>query len=86
MNAHVFIYTASLCLSVGGFNPFTFKVIIDMYDLNTIFNFNFLNLFIFNWRKIILQYCVSAIHQHESAIGTHLLPLNLSPTFHPFQT
>ena len=28
---------ASLCLSVGAFNPFTFKVIIDMYDPITIF-------------------------------------------------
>ena len=27
-----FIHPASLCLLVGAFNPFTFKVIIDMYD------------------------------------------------------
>ena len=34
---HVFIHPASLCLLVGAFKPFTFKVIIDMYDLITIF-------------------------------------------------
>ena len=28
---------SSLCLLVGAFNPFTFKVIIDMEDLITIF-------------------------------------------------
>ena len=32
MHAHVFIHPASLCLLVGTFNPFTLKVIIDMYD------------------------------------------------------
>ena len=31
-HSHVFIFSASLCLLVGAFNPFTFKVIIDMYD------------------------------------------------------
>ena len=31
------IHSASLCLLVGAFNPFTFKVIIDMYDPITIF-------------------------------------------------
>ena len=34
---HVFICSAKLCLLVGAFNPFTFKVIIGMYDLITIF-------------------------------------------------
>ena len=37
IHAHVFIYPASLCLLVGAFNPFTFKVIIDMYDPISIF-------------------------------------------------
>ena len=32
MHAHVFIHPASLCLLVGVFNPFTFKIMIDMYD------------------------------------------------------
>ena len=36
-NAYVFICSASLCLLVGAFNPFTLKVIIDVYDLITIF-------------------------------------------------
>ena len=35
--AHVFICPASPCLLLGAFNPFTFKVIIDMYDPVTIF-------------------------------------------------
>ena len=31
--------------------------------------------FIFNWTRITLQYCdVSAIHQHESAIGKQMSP------------
>ena len=29
---HVFVHPASLCLLVGAFNPFTFKVIINIYD------------------------------------------------------
>ena len=33
---HVFLHPASLCRLVGTFNPFTFKVIIDMYDPITI--------------------------------------------------
>ena len=32
IHACIFIHPASLCLLVGAFNPFTFKVIIDMYD------------------------------------------------------
>ena len=32
IHAHVFIHPASLCLLVGVFNPFTFKIIIDMCD------------------------------------------------------
>ena len=31
------IHSASLCLLVGAFNPFTFKVIIDICDPITIF-------------------------------------------------
>ena len=34
---HVFIHPASLCLSFGAFNPFLFKVMIDMYGSITIF-------------------------------------------------
>ena len=37
MHADVFIHPASLCLLVGTFDPFTFKVIIDMYDHISIF-------------------------------------------------
>ena len=32
-----FICSASLCLLAGALNPFTFKVIIDMYDPITVF-------------------------------------------------
>ena len=32
-----FIHPGSLCFLVGAFNPFTFKVIISMYDCVTIF-------------------------------------------------
>ena len=30
---HMFSTAQPVCLLVGAFNPFTFKVIIDMYDL-----------------------------------------------------
>ena len=41
------IHSASLCLLVGAFNPFTFKVIIDIYVPIAIFLFgvNFVDLF-----------------------------------------
>ena len=33
----------------------------------------FLYFIYFNWRLIILQYCIGfAIHQHESTTGTHM--------------
>ena len=32
IHAHVFINPARVCLLVGAFNPFTFRVIINMYD------------------------------------------------------
>ena len=34
---HVFIHPASLYLLIGAFNPFTFKVIVNMYDPITVF-------------------------------------------------
>ena len=36
-NAHVLIHPASLCLLVGAFNPFAFKIVIDVCDPITIF-------------------------------------------------
>jgi len=33
----VFIHSANLCLLVGAFNPFTFKVIININDPITVF-------------------------------------------------
>ena len=37
LHAHGFICPASLCLLFDAFNPFPFKVAIDMYDAITIF-------------------------------------------------
>ena len=36
-DVHVFIHPGSLCLLVGAFNLFTFKIIINMYDPVTVF-------------------------------------------------
>ena len=44
---------------------------------------SFFELIYFNWRLIILQYCIGfAIHQHESAMGVHVFPI-LSPSPNP---
>ena len=37
VHTHIFSTTQPVCLLVGAFNPFTFKVIIDLYDPSTIF-------------------------------------------------
>ena len=41
----------------------------------------------FNWRLITLQYCIGfAIHQHESAMGIHVLPILNPPSHLPPRT
>ena len=41
----------------------------------------------FNWRLIALQYCIGfAIHQHESTMGVHMLPILNSPSHIPPHT
>ena len=37
VHTRTFSTAQTVCLLVGAFNPFTFKVIIDMYDPSTIF-------------------------------------------------
>ena len=45
-----------------------------------LFLFDLKKLIYFNWRVITLQYCDGlAIHQHESAMGTHVSPPILKP-------
>ena len=48
-----------------------------MLSFKPAFYFIFLFKFIyFNWRLITLQYCIGfAIHQHESAMGIHVVPI-----------
>ena len=44
----------------------------------------FLNINLFNWRLITLQYCTGfAIHQHESSTGVHMSPLPPPSPYHP---
>ena len=61
------IHSASLCLLVGVFNPFTFKVIIDMYVPITIFLivlglfFLIIYLFIYLFLAVLgLRFCARA--------------------------
>ena len=54
----VFVFIQPVCLLVGAFNPFTFKVIIDKYDPIAIYfvvlGFEFINLFCLSCLEKIL--------------------------------
>ena len=68
IHAHALICPASLCLLVGAFNPFTFKVIIDLYDPITkfliildLFSVSLLLLLCFLPREVPLAFAVKLV-------------------------
>ena len=68
MHAHVFIRLASQCLSVGAFNPFTFKIINCIYDLIItffivfgLFSVGLFLLLCFLPREILLEFVVKLV-------------------------
>ena len=69
IQAHVFIFSASLCPLVGAFNPFTFKLIIDLNDTTTFLNgFGFIfcsqiiySLLLFLPRETLLAFMVRLV-------------------------
>ena len=64
IHARVFIHLARICLLVGEFNTFTFKVIINMYDPITILivlDLFFVGLFLLLSRKVPLALVVKLV-------------------------
>ena len=58
------------------FSLYFFFVCVRVYISVCIISFFKYKFIYFNWRLIILQYCIGfAIHQHESAMGIHMFPI-----------
>ena len=69
MYMKVFIHPANLYLLVGTFNPFTFNIIIDMYDLISVFLIvlglfcvGIFHVLCFLPRKVPLAFAISSVH------------------------
>ena len=80
------IHSASLCLLLGAFNPFTFKVIIDKYDpiaiYVVVFGSEFIYLFCVSYLEKILYHllksCLVVLNSVSFCLSVKLL---ISPSY-----